>query len=171
MREVIGPEIALSRPERPARSSKPPGTILRLKGGESIEAVCLSKTFVGFTIHFDERDHRSMPCTLANGKCLGHEEELPIKDKWYLHVATREPGPIWLEFTDGANIAFCDQLGKDEEFRGVKFTMRRTAKNNGRLVVVVDPYFTTDHSKMHLEQSPENLLRWLWNQESRRRKP
>lgn len=159
-------EIAPGVP--PQKSDKPPGNVIRLKGGQREKCACVSDEFIGFTIHFDEQSRRSMPHIPNLEECGGCQRKMPLKTKWYLHVLTSIPGPNWIEFTDHAMLSFCQQVGEIDTYRGLKFDIRRSPASNGRLYVTLDPLGEIEDVSKIKPQSPEALLRWLWERENRR---
>jgi hypothetical protein len=166
-REKIPDEVPIRRRTEVPKRQKPPGEIIRLAGGKSVSAICLSPKFWGYDIHFDTDARRSYACLEDAALCKGCRCLEPVKSKYYLCVSCQIPGVNWIEFTEVAARTFMEQAGERSSYRGLNFTLTRTASSRGRLNVVVNPYLERDGNTLPSDQDPEVLLRWLWNRESR----
>lgn len=153
------------RPRRLAevpKSGAPRMSVIRLKGGEKITGVILSKFFSGFAIHWNASIHRSQPCKGKENGCEGCAAELPEKSVWYLHVHTAERGHSFLEVTPHAADNFINTLAPGESLRGLRFNAHRSRSDNGRLILSIDPYAPRVES-LPPAVDPESTLAALWN--------
>lgn len=137
-------------------------SVVRLKGGQRVVGVILSKFFSGFAIHWNQSIRRSQPCAGKDNACEGCKAELPEKSAWYLHLHSPEKGHFFLEMPPEAADRLLNQLAPGESLRGYRVTAYRTAADNGRLRIEIDPYAPRVEN-LPPAVDPEATLASLWN--------
>ena len=152
----------IRRCDKPPPRSGPEIRVERLAGGETRDVVILSRALFGVWIHYDERTRRSEECFQDPDKCPGCQQHKPSKWRGYLHVA---PGglaaPYIIELTPECARLLLERF--TGSLRGIRVQFRRTAKNNGRLLLEVPEWGQPKTDNFPAEIDPEPILRWLWN--------
>lgn len=135
--------------------------VVRLKGAQTINCQIISDTFWGVTIHFDHRVRRSEPCTGVPDTCPGCQVKKPVKNLYYLHVFSSHHAQCFIELTESAMVRVKELLEGEKTFRGQVIELRRTAADNGRIIVKMSETFA-GRANLPKEKDPENTLRYLW---------
>jgi hypothetical protein len=137
--------------------------IVRVTSAESHHFICYSRAVWGQPVHWYGR--RTHECTQdREKKCEGCMKGWPVKWKGYLHV--RNIAASWegfLELTDTACRLLVEQLGDNQNLRGLKFRIARTKGGaKGRYLVEVSQGRVPDDS-LKQERDPYEILKFLWN--------
>jgi hypothetical protein len=135
--------------------------IIRLKGGEGMDACILSKKLWGISIHWDPLARRSEECNGDPSICAGCKVGKPEVPKFYLHVLSAQHGQCFIELPRDSADRVQDLLEGYASYRGVYIQIRRTPANNGRLVIRLLEREQKDEN-LPPEKDPEETLRLLW---------
>jgi hypothetical protein len=113
-------------------------------------------------IHWDPAIRRSTMCLENAKECVGCRNEFPQKYRGYVNCWCPHLGTFFLELTLDAANQFQDAFGDFPDYRGCRFVVKRSAKNNGRLNIE-RLEVARDSGNMPEEQDPEPILRILWD--------
>jgi hypothetical protein len=135
--------------------------VVRLKGGQMIACQVISDTFFGVEIHYDSRVRRSEPCVKPESACPGCQGKKPKKILYYLHVFSNHHGQCFVELTHATMLRVTEILEGEPSFRGKCLELRRTAADNGRMLVKMCETMVP-RTNLPKPADPENTLRYLW---------
>lgn len=133
-------------PPRPG----PDMSIVRLRAGQKVTVVVLSKQIWGCYTHWAGR--YSTPCYADKSRCPGHKQGLPLRWKGYLHVWDYNiRDDYFLELTPTACHNLLDQVGRGMDLRCQRLMIERGKGDKARLYVSVQ----TPHDKISDKPLPE----------------
>lgn len=153
--------LDLNRQDLPPTGG-PEMLVYRLKAGQSIDAIIISKALWGVYTHWNGRT--SEPCYQAKGKCPGHKRGLPVRWKGYLHVwDVKKKRQCFLELTPTSAQDLLDALGVGQ-MRGQRIVIARQNGDKARLTVNVfgEDRYQCDLTKLPDPRDPYRTLAKLW---------
>lgn len=136
--------------------------VYRLKAGQSMDAVIVSRSLWGCYTHWNGRC--SEPCYEGKGKCPGHKRGLPVRWKGYLHVYdVKRKRQCFLELTPTSADDLLRELGEGA-MRGQRVNIARQQGDKARLSVSVfsAERYTCDVSQLPEPKDPYKTLAKLW---------
>lgn len=151
----------VKRLDRASDSGGPRIPIVRLKGSERCQFVCLSSHLWGFQIHWNGKIRRSQPCHGTRENCEGCKDELPQREVFYLEGISPTHGHAFFELTPEATRKYHDIFDMANGSRGQTIQLSRTASNKGRLLLTWESAFDCK-PKIPQETDPEPYLQIMW---------
>lgn len=110
--------------------------ILRLKGNDMHTFTIYSKAIWGINVHFV--GNRSQPHFKNPDRCPGCKAKNVKRWKGFLHCFDHNMGQeVFLELTPKSALSLLGQLGSKGPLRGNRIQVKRTGKDNGRLLISV----------------------------------
>jgi len=143
--------------------SKTKTEVVRVKGTSNQTFTCVSVHPYGFETHwFGGRSHE---CKGVNGGCKGCHQSWPKKWRGYIQCLSWQDDlkVVYVEITANCWEALERFIPERKSLRGLNIQLRKTAGGaKGRFVVNVLERVVPE-AELPVEESPEKLLRYLWN--------
>lgn len=134
----------------------------RVRPGATLHLVVLSEALWGMDAHWT--GSKTIECIGEGKGCRGCVAKNPIRWKGGAHVydLSRKES-YFIELTPGAARRLMAMTSENESLRGLKIDVFRSGRAvNGRLCVELIGG-RLDPKRLPAAQSPEAMLRWLWN--------